>query len=87
MAFTKIFSALKIGPQFKNPFGFDIIRYRNGLAFDIEVCYVLKLDPTKADSKLDLRYKRIVYKKDLEDLKKSLKSMHKLKIVHCDIKK
>lgn len=46
VAFTKIFSVLKIGPKFCTPFGFDIIRYKNGLTFSIEKCYPVRTEAT-----------------------------------------
>lgn len=86
-AFTKIFSVLKIGPKLCTPFGFDLIRYKNGLTFNIERCYPIQLStPTIKKQKNKIEFKKVVYTKDINDLKRGLTIMHGLKILHADIK-
>lgn len=77
MAFKEYFilriaSALKIGPNLNRSLGFDMFLYDNCIEFAIEEC--IHLSNIQITSNL------------IEKLKNNLLDLHKLQIVHLDIK-
>lgn len=74
-AIAKICSVFGVGPKIVNPYGFDIVCYRNCIEFCMERCL-----PWKAE--YDNCTKMIMEKR----LKHCMKVMHLLRLVHRDIK-
>lgn len=71
--FNKLLSVLKIGPKLMKTFGFDLIFSPTRAYFSLEECQSLNCN-------------KINVSKATNELKQSLRLLHKLQIIHYDIK-
>ena len=70
--FFKIAAALGFGPRMENIFGYDLVCYNDRIEFAMELC---EMNLAEEDTHFTA------------DLLEGLKKMHKLKMVHRDIKR
>lgn len=70
---AKICSVLKIGPKILNPFGYDIVFFKNAAIFCMELC-----ENYEGESEYKISKEK--------SLKISLKILHSLHVCHSDVK-
>ena len=65
-----IAAALEVGPHKSAVFGFDLVAFRDEIVFCMEFCDGI----------------RTISEHDVKQIKQKLKTLHRLRIVHLDIK-
>ena len=76
--FTKIASALKVGAEFADIYGYDAIVFNDGISFALERCQASISAISQQSLHSEIKE---------QNLKKGLKTLHSLHICHSDIKK